>query len=332
MKHMNSATWTAILELAQHAPSPHNVQPWRVHILSETACTVYLDTARELPQEDTTGSFIISGLVMYLETMLLAAETYHYRLTYHLIENAPIASGLQPFAEVTLAYNAQLKPRYDREVFTQRRTSRLGQLPKPIAAKAHAIFSELTAQYGHHYNHTTDTTLVQRILDRDIAALFHDMNQASYHDEIVSWFRFSPRHSRVHRDGLDARCMNMHPLEYFLTARLPWMLTLPGLRSIFARRYRSVLGATECIGWISGKFWSPAEAVIAGKLLLHFWFELTRLGLYIHPFGNLVTNKPARAWLEQELATRDIWFVFRIGYTEEPPKSYRKPLAEMLIP
>jgi hypothetical protein len=85
------------------------------------------------------------------------------------------------------------------------------------------------------------------------------------------------------------------------------------------------------MAWVSGKFWKPGDAVAAGKFLIRFWLELTRRGLYLHPFGNLVTNTKARAAFEKLTGSRDIWFVFRIGYTDEPPESYRLPLEAVLI-
>ena len=63
-----------------------------------------------------------------------------------------------------------------------------------------------------------------------------------------------------------------------------------------------------------------------------FWLETARQGLYIHPYGNLVTNREAAESVSQEVSQKDIWFVFKIGYSDEPPKSHRLPLDKILIP
>jgi hypothetical protein len=125
--------------------------------------------------------------------------------------------------------------------------------------------------------------------------------------------------------------MRIPATEYYLSARFPFILKLPILSSLFAKRYRMRLGATPCIAWLSGKFWEPEDAVIAGKLLIRYWLELTRMGLYLHPFGNLITNKEARSEFEALTDSTDVWFVIRIGYTEEPPESQRLPLGQILI-
>jgi hypothetical protein len=64
---------------------------------------------------------------------------------------------------------------------------------------------------------------------------------------------------------------------------------------------------------------------------MQFWLELSRQKLFIHPFGNLVTNSQAKARLRELTSIDDVWLVFRIGYTDEPPQSHRRPLNEVLI-
>src|ERR1043165_1280546 len=76
--------WTDLLETAVHAPSPHNVQPWRIKILSETQADLFIDSARTLPKEDTTGSFIILTMGMFIEALSLFAAEHRCRLEYEL--------------------------------------------------------------------------------------------------------------------------------------------------------------------------------------------------------------------------------------------------------
>ena len=93
---MITEVWRTILEVAQRAPSPHNVQPWKVLITSEQTCEVYVDEARTLPKEDVTGSFITSGMVMYLEVMRYAAQTYQQDLQYDVLLDQPVNAAADP--------------------------------------------------------------------------------------------------------------------------------------------------------------------------------------------------------------------------------------------
>jgi len=85
------------------------------------------------------------------------------------------------------------------------------------------------------------------------------------------------------------------------------------------------------IGIISGAFWDAGDSITSGRFLMRFWLEAARINLYIHPFGNLVTNHKAALTLKNELKIDDIWLIFKIGYSSEPPKSRRLPVERILI-
>ena len=74
--------WTDLLETAVHTPSPHNVQPWRIKILNETEADLFIDSARTLPKEDLTGSFIILTMGMFIEALRILAANKGFHLKY----------------------------------------------------------------------------------------------------------------------------------------------------------------------------------------------------------------------------------------------------------
>jgi len=67
------SVWPSLLETAIHSPSPHNVQPWRVRLLNEQEVDLLIDSARTLPKEDPTGSFIILTMGLFIEALRLLA-------------------------------------------------------------------------------------------------------------------------------------------------------------------------------------------------------------------------------------------------------------------
>src|SRR5205085_5515537 len=152
-----------------------------------------------------------------------------------------------------------------------------------------------------------------------------------YHDEIVEWFRFTARAARQTRDGLDYRCMNASRLAFWSVARLPQLLQFPLTRPLLSKIYRTQLGPVPTIGLLSGAFWEPACAFETGRFLMRFWLELAKRDLYIHPYGNLVTNRRAAEWCLKELGVPDIWLIFKLGYSQEPPQSYRRSVEEVIV-
>jgi nitroreductase len=347
------SVWKMLLKTAVHAPSPHNVQPWRIRILSDAPDVFSLTTPlradlliekrRTLPKEDTTGSFIILTMGLFIEALKILAANNSLELEYELFQPpsqftpehiARASEELLPFARLTLnpqTGQSAVHHDYAEELFFTRRTSRISLLPKPVPPEDAEGLSQLAQTWGHGYHQVTKPELIEEILAHNIDALFDDLNAPDYHDEIVGWFRFTDRASQQTRDGLDFRCMNSSRSSFWMAARLSRLLQLPLTRPLFKKTYRGQLGIVPTIGMLAGPFWNPPSAFETGRFLMHFWLEVAKRGLYLHPYGNLVTNKPAAEWCRDATSVSDIWLIFKIGFSPEPPKSYRRSVEEVLV-
>lgn len=335
------SVWRTLLETAIHAPSPHNVQPWRLRILSNQNAELLIQKNRTLPKEDHTGSFIILTMGLFIEALRILAANRSLQLDYEFCQApsqftpekiALAANELLPFAHLTLGPSPAVdQPFEDNSLFVTRRTSRLSFLQKPIPTDAVFALSQLALKWGQRYEQINDPKTIERIVGRNMEALFEDLNSSAYHDEIVEWFRFTDRSSRRTRDGLDYRCMNASRPSFWLAANLPQLLIFQPTGSLLRRIYRQQLGHVPSIGLLSGPFWEPESAFETGRFLMHFWLELARRDLYIHPYGNLVTNRPAAAWCEETIGVSNIWLIFKIGFSEVPPQSYRRSVEEVLV-
>jgi hypothetical protein len=332
--------WWTLLETAIRTPSPHNVQPWRIRLVSEREAELYIDGNRTLPKEDITGSFILSTMGMFIEAIALLAAPRGFSLEYELIHPPEwyadtilhdTRNVLLPFARLHLSSCSPQESPYPESLFLNRRTSRIDFSPAPIGETAITALAELATRWGQRYEQITDPEQIENILAQNIDALFEDLNTPAYHDEIVSWFRFTDRAAKRHRDGLDWRCMNTSRTAFWLAARIPRLLMFPVTRSWLRRQYRRQLGLVPTIGILAGEFLRPAGAIETGRFLIRFWLETAKLGLFIHPYGNLVTNPAAAKWMAETTNIKDIWLIFKIGYSEVPPKSYRRSLAEVMV-
>ncbi len=344
------SVWKTLLKIAIHAPSPHNVQPWRVRILSESQADLLLEKRRTLPKEDHTGSFIILTMGLFIEALTILAANRSLALSYELYQEpsrftpehiAKAEDELLPFAKLTLvpkdtnsistALAQDARAPFDETLFFTRRTSRISLLPKAIPPTDVEALSNLAHNWGQAYSQVTSPELIEQILEHNIDALFHDLNSPKYHDEIVEWFRFTDRQSQRERDGLDYRCMNSSRTSFWLAARVPQLMQLPIARPWLKKIYRKQLGLVPTIGMLAGPFWDPASAFETGRFLMHFWLELAKRNLYLHPYGNLVTNKAAAEWCREAIGISDIWLIFKIGFSDEPPESYRRSIEEVLV-
>jgi hypothetical protein len=353
------SVWKMLLETAIYAPSPHNVQPWRLRIISNESADLLIEKRRTLPKEDPTGSFIILTMGLFVEALRILAANRSLKLHYQLYQShsqftpehiARAAVDLLPYARLILGPGEQTREiasadgivspgepgdlretKYNDSLFLRRRTSRISFLPQYVSDEAIEALSNLARAWGQTYSQVTEPETIEKILNRNIEALFADLNAPAYHDEIVEWFRFTDRAARRTRDGLDYRCMNSSRISFWLAARLPGLLQLPLIRQMLKKIYRRQLGNVPTVGLLAGPFWQPESAFETGRFLMRFWLELAKHDLYIHPYGNLVTNKAAAEWCLQTLSIRDVWLIFRIGFSKTPPQSYRRSVEEVLV-
>lgn len=322
-------TWRELLEVARWAPSPHNTQPWLLHPRGHDRADLFMVRARRLPDEDATGSFLICGMGLFIEAMRIAAANRGLRLAADVAKALDYQLDLIPFATLTLEPGAEPDEFSDRSLL-ERRTSRLPMRDDPLPDGAEARFTAIAAGFGHRLHIITDAAMIRDILARNAQALIHDLADPMYGGEIRTWFRCTEAESARRADGLDARCMNVPAHEMWLSSRCRWLLRTPGLRQLLTASYRRNIGGAPRLALLSGPFFEPSAAERGGAMLLRLWLAVHEAGAGLHPFGNLVTNPHAHAWLTRTTSIEHIWHVARFGRTAQPPRSRRLPVEDLL--
>jgi hypothetical protein len=323
--------WRELVSIARYAPSPHNTQPWLLKPRDSTSAVLSMVRSRMLPDEDLTGSFLCCAMGIFIESLRIVAANRGLRLECEPIElDRTSSSELIPFSHLILHLDSSVQAMYSDEAFLSRRTSRLRPTGQRITAEIVEEIRATAAKWDQSFHVIDDQEQIDAILDRNIDAVFEDLNLKPYHDEIVSWFRYGYAHERNTCDGLASRCMNMTAAELFFTARFPGLLVNPLTRKFMHALYDWRLGTALHLGVLDGPFWDRHSSERAGRGLLHLWVRLATHKIFIHPFGNLVTNAPARAWLESFTGLERIWLVFRMGHTADPPQSFRLPTERLI--
>jgi hypothetical protein len=325
--------WESILEVARFCPSPHNTQPWKLRPLSATDAALYIERRRMLPDEDLTGAFILLAMGMFVESVKIVAANQGLLVTLEKADSVRVGRGaaaMEAYGRLRVVGESGTDP-VSNELFLKRRTSRLHPLPTPVSDDALRDLEWVAASGGQRLVHTSDAGLVGRILEKNVEAVFHDLNEPAYHDEIESWFRYGDGHAERTNDGLSSTCMNMSALELYFTGKAPGLMKNPLSRPLIRALYHWRLGTAAHLGMLSGPFWDPGQSADAGVCLLRLWLEMERRGLSIHPFGNLVTNKEAHAWLTRAVGVEGIWLVFRLSHTAPPPASRRLAVKELML-
>ena len=155
------SVWKKLLETAIYAPSPHNVQPWRLRIHSDENADLLIEKHRTLPKEDPTGSFIILSMGLFIEALTIVAGNCSLKLDYHLSQPASrftpeqiakTEGELLPFARLSLSRQVPASSNFDNALFRRRRTSRISFSSQPVPNEAAEALSKLGREWGQLMN------------------------------------------------------------------------------------------------------------------------------------------------------------------------------------
>jgi hypothetical protein len=329
--------WDALAEYARWSPSPHNVQPWQLRVRSEIEADLFYVPARLLPAEDPIGRFLMVALGIFVENLAVAARARGFDVEPEYAD-VPVldstSSSPSLFARLRLVPSADGDD-FDPELIVRRRTSRVAYngrvVPEPVLAE----LAEICSPYGNRLVSSSDSELISWVLALNRDALFEDMTNAKTRREVGSWLRFSEREAARRKDGFSPACLGFPGWLLYLFFHYRGFFELPGLRHAVRRLYFRTMRGTSTIVWLVGPFDGPEDWVRSGRLLARLWLALTAAGLYLHPFGSIITNEPAnerlRARVEHDPAQGTLWFIMRVGASGEPPRSARLPRDDILL-
>jgi hypothetical protein len=328
--------WNEAVAYARWAPSPHNIQPWRLRVLSETTAELLYDPARLLPVTDPTSAFTIMGLAMFVEYLSIAMQPtgFAVRAEYVMQPLNYGATALTRFATLTRVPTTDA-PAFDRELIMARQTSRLPYDGYTVDdATLHALAS-LSSADGHAFHWSSDDATVAWMLDLNRFTLFRDLDDAPTRGELRQWIRSTPDEAFVKKDGLWSHCLRFPGwlLKAFFDEHEKWGR---GWRAkICGRMLVQGMNGTRTVGWWSGPLETPADWIRAGSLLGRSWLALSERGINMHPFGSVITNPEAYAKLCEKLKpdTTDgpLWLAVRLGRSAAPPRSYRLSAHNILV-
>ncbi len=340
---MQHETWRQLLEYARWAPSPHNMQPWLFQLQTDSTCTLYYDPGRLLPGTNPTGSFMACGFGILLETFDIAAAPLGLKVEAEFITEHlnPYAGKFTPYARLRLVPRGDTQPEIlDRSLIQQRRTSRLPYDGRRIPEAVYAELVEVARAYGHQFEYSTDREEVAWVVALNADTMFYDMSEAVARNEVAGWMRFSRAEASRKADGLAAYAMNVNGFLMWLFAKANVLFRLPVIYHLTRWQYIRAMAGTRNVAWLSGPFFTEgpgahSDWINSGRMFARLWLVMTKHGVYLHPFGSVITNPTAHARMEEHFRNPDrkhpLWMLVRLGYSERPPQSHRLPLEQMIL-
>jgi hypothetical protein len=320
--------WRSLLEYARWAPSPHNIQPWLLRPVSDDEALLLYEPDRLLPQTDPTGAFTICGLGIFVEHLAIAARSRGLDLDVDY-DGAALGFGggaARPVARLALVERPIEEP-LSPELLLERRTSRLPYNGEPVPPRLLEELASLAETYGHRFAFSNEPETVDWVLGLNCDTMFYDMEDPVARGEVGHWIRYSNAAARRRRDGFSPEALGFPGWLLWFFVHTRWLFELPGLKQLIRRLYLRTMRGVRTVGWLIGPFGSPDETFRAGRMLARIWLTLTANGIYLHPFGSVITNPRANARLRERIGFEDEhgipWLVVRLGRSEQPPRSLR---------
>ncbi|OGV26771.1 MAG: hypothetical protein A3F18_02290 [Legionellales bacterium RIFCSPHIGHO2_12_FULL_37_14] len=330
--------WKTILEYGRYAPSPHNMQPWLFQVEEDGTVTLMYDPKRLLPGTNPTGSFVYVAFGILHETMSIAAASSDNDVEFeYLSDNLTLDSnaiGPQPLAKIRLVKRTR-EETLNKQLIIDRQTSRLPYNSIPVAEEVMDELQAIAAQYKHKLEYTRDKKEVDWVIRLNADTMFYDMSNAKARNEVASWMRFTKKDALARKDGLAAYAMHVPGPIMWLFAHANWLFRIPFVYYIVRKLYERTMRGTAIVSWISGPFATQVDWINAGHMMARLWLTMTKNGVYLHPFGSVITNQEANIKMTEHFKNpnreHNLWMLTRLGYGEKPPVAQRRSLDDMLV-
>jgi hypothetical protein len=284
-----------------------------------------------LPVEDADNLYVLSSFGIFAETLEQAGRAFGLEIEMTpetgLIPGA-IERGSGPLVLGRAEIVARCEPSDERALLEARRTSRLPYEDRLVPAATLAEFEHVAAAHGHRFESFDDPAVVRDVLKRNVAALLENNLKPGELAELRGWVRTGATTPSV-GDGLWPTPLNQPSWEIYLGLNWPRLFRLPGIAQLVSAKYLRTQANTRHVAILRGRFGTWPELVAAGRMLMRLWLAMTRRGVYMLPFGSMITNARCNRYLRERFAADDIWFILRFGYSPVPPPAPR--LASVLL-
>jgi len=92
---------------------------------------------------------------------------------------------LLPIAKLRLNDESNVHSEFDVGLVIRRATARMAYEAAPVPEKSLQRLAKIAAAQGATFGSTADPAAIRAIADVNIAAIFNDLNDTNYHDEIA---------------------------------------------------------------------------------------------------------------------------------------------------
>lgn len=311
---------------ASLSPNVHNIQPTLWRMVDANTVALVQSPTRRLPVGDPRGRDAAASHGAAAEGMIIAASARGIGLSLTVPESNEVAR---------LGVTGTTAPDPLAPYLKQRRTYR-GHFDKTAKTQARAAVQALSRPDIRILSDDTDIARIARLTDQATMRAFRNR---AYREELTSWMRLTSRHPDWHRDGLNAKAMNMPtPMALAAGAVLSWplfeILDALKLAGPLTAEAAATQSAAALIAFVQDRDADPFQT---GRDWHRMWLELTALGLSAGVLTILGDDAEAAADMAKRLQLspdQRVVTVLRVGMVDAQrlPPPARLPVNELILP
>lgn len=327
------------LDLANHYPSPHNGQPFRLRQLALDKFELFFEKERGLQAAGSISylfSFVSMGV--FIRHMELSSKALGHKCAVRLSlpkESQLKGSGIVKFGEARLAWDKSEPDQDAYRALIFRRTSRKKYFKGPGKSLSDQLID--ISQTKKMKLVEMDEHQTKQAIWLNQRAVFDDMFDEPVRQELDKWLRYSKKEKESKRDGLAYDCMELNGLAMKFIVNHPKILRLKGVSWVLKQYYLRTMLDKSKVFYMRAPFNEENVAFEIGLSIMDIWQKVSQEGLYLHPFGTIMSNEQAHedfmklAGVADESRLNYLVFIFRCGKSKIPTPSLRKPVEKHLL-
>lgn len=322
------------------APSPHNLQSWRIQFFGTNGIRLFVDLTRLIPEVDPEARQIMVAQGCFIETLTVAAGHLGYAAKVSLFPDGPVREDLEkrPVAEILLTKaTGAADPLFDE--ILRRKTSRAPFDQKRVVAQT--ALNQLTAVRVPPSIEVAGTVNAEEV--RQFTALAIASNEVECdtertRNETVDHIHIGASEIAKNREGISIAGTGIWWASHL------GMLSNDAMRDPSTKSFASLKTMVEDAAnsshayiWIKSDTNSPEDQVAAGRAWVRVAWQATREGLMTHPlsqaleeFAEMAPQHVKMRQLTNCKGEETIQMFARLGYVADGEHSPRRRVASFI--
>jgi hypothetical protein len=314
-----------MIHYATLAPSGHNTQPWTFSI-NNNAIQIYPDYSRRLHIVDPDDHALFISLGCALENLIIAAHHMGYRAN---VECFP-PNEKNDCLRVTMN---RAKVEFDPDLFnaiSHRQATRSTYDRRPIPQEDMEKLKQASQQDKVSFIVFTEEKEIDPIIELVKEGNILQFRNKSFVDELIAWIRFSKKETLASRDGLNTASMGLPFIPRWMGKCMLHTFATPQGE---AKKCEKLIRGSSGVALFIAESNDRQTWIHVGRSFERVVLKATALNIK-HAHMNMPCEEvKIREKLQQRLGLKNEHplLLLRIGYSNPMPKSYRRPVEDVLI-